>query len=334
MSTEWVVTTVADRVALNPERQGETTFTVTNPTPSQDQAVFEVVAGGGADASWFSVDQPQRHVQGSTSVSYLVKAAVPAQAPPGEYSLQGRVYSAESAPEETSVLSSRVMLEVKPGAPAKRARRAWWPLAVAGAVAVVLIVVAIVASASRGGPPATVAVPNVGPLTADQAKTALEGAGLVFVLKHRFADKPGPLTQSLPPGAQVARGSTVEVVAPAMVTYPTPTAPANGSTVRAGNLPTFSWTQPEPYVSSWLIEMGLTTCYYGDKYQPLCGSLPADDQVARAPSITPTIRLTFRPDSTTTGIFHNGSVFWRVFPVDDFGNRGPSSSYFVLQVNP
>jgi hypothetical protein len=244
------------------------------------------------------------------------------------------VYSAESAPEETSVLSSRVMLEVKPGPQAKRARKPWWILAVAGAVVIVLVVVGIVALASRGGPPATVTVPNVGALTADQAKTAIQSAGLVFVLKHRFAEEPGPLTQSLPAGAQVARGSTVEIIVPSKVTYPTQTAPANGSTVRAGDLPTFTWTQPESYVSSWRVETRLVICYYAGRNEPLCGSLPGPSQVVKGPSLKPTIDLVFRPDSTVIGIYHSGQMIWQVSPVDDFGNSGTSSTYFNLQVNP
>jgi len=57
VSTEWVVTTSSERVALNEQRQGELTFTVTNPTGRADRAVFDVVPGDGADPAWFTVDE-------------------------------------------------------------------------------------------------------------------------------------------------------------------------------------------------------------------------------------------------------------------------------------
>jgi len=77
MPTNWVVTTAAERIALNEAKQGETTFTVTNPGTRADRVVFEPVPGQGADPSWFTVDEPQRRVQPAASVSFLVKAQVP-----------------------------------------------------------------------------------------------------------------------------------------------------------------------------------------------------------------------------------------------------------------
>ena len=40
MATNWVVTTAAERITLDDQRKGETTFTVTNPGPAFDRAVF------------------------------------------------------------------------------------------------------------------------------------------------------------------------------------------------------------------------------------------------------------------------------------------------------
>src|SRR5512139_2138656 len=166
MSTEWVVTTAAERVTLNEQRQGELTFTVTNPTSRADRAVFDVVPGDGADAAWFQVDEPQRAVRGTASVSYLVRAAIPAQTPPGEFAVQGRVYSADSAPEESSVLSSRVLLAVKGAEKPVKKRWPWWIWVVAALVAVVLIVTITLVVSNRGdgpvvAPDGTVAMPDV-----------------------------------------------------------------------------------------------------------------------------------------------------------------------------
>src|SRR5262245_6105291 len=111
MATKWVITTASDRIALDGTGSGETTFTVSNPSARIDRAVFDVVPGDGADAAWFTVDEPQRRVPGNGSVSYLMKVAVPAGATAGAYTVQGRVYSADSAPEEDSVLSGRLAVE-------------------------------------------------------------------------------------------------------------------------------------------------------------------------------------------------------------------------------
>lgn len=153
MTTEWVITSAAERINLGDGNRGEMSFTVTNPATAQDRVVFEVVAGDGASETWFSVEEPQRLVAGGGSVSYMVKVAVPAGAPAGEYWLQGRAYSADSAPEEGSRLSGRVAFTVAPSA---KPKRPWWPYAVAaGLLLVVLAVVGILVFGDDGGDPQT-----------------------------------------------------------------------------------------------------------------------------------------------------------------------------------
>src|SRR5262245_38013157 len=176
MSTEWVVTTAAERIALDGEKRGETTFTVTNPSRRADRAVFEVVPGDGADRNWFSVEDPQRLVRGNASVAYLMKVAIGTSAPPGNYAVQARVYSADSAPEESSVLSGRVMLEVKPEPKPEKKKLPWWWLVVAALVAIVLVVVGVLVFS---GGPEMVAVPDVSKKTEAEATAALRAAGLV-----------------------------------------------------------------------------------------------------------------------------------------------------------
>lgn len=140
MPTPWVVTAGTDTVPLDASRGGEVTFTVTNPGTVQDRAVLDVVPGEGAERSWFTVAEPQRLLPAGNSVSYLVKIAVPPLGPPGSYTVQARVYSADTAPEESSTLSNRVAFTVA-GAPAPK-RRPWWLFAVVGAL--VLVVLAVV----------------------------------------------------------------------------------------------------------------------------------------------------------------------------------------------
>jgi hypothetical protein len=173
MSTPWVVTAGADSVPLDASRGGEVTFTVTNPGPVPDRAVFDLVPGDGAERSWFTVAEPQRPLTPGASVPYLVKVTVPGTAPAGSYTVQARVYSADTAPEESSSLSNRVALTV---AAIDRKPRPWWLLVVAGLVVVVLGVVVwliVRPDPSGDGPPS----PGPGPTTIDFETPPLGGAG-------------------------------------------------------------------------------------------------------------------------------------------------------------
>jgi hypothetical protein len=153
MTTELVITTAAERVKLDGQNRAEITFTVTNSGPEPNRVVFETVPGDGADGTWLSVEEPQRRVDAGASVSYLVRIAVPTGTAAGSYSLQGRAYPADTAPEEGSRLSTRVALDVAPSAkPAKP----WWPYAVAaGLVLVVLAVVGWLVLRGDGKPTGT-----------------------------------------------------------------------------------------------------------------------------------------------------------------------------------
>jgi hypothetical protein len=138
MISELIITAAAERVTLDGQNRAETTFTVTNSGPEPNRVVFETVPGDGADGAWFSVDEPQRLVDANASVPYLVRIAVPAGTTAGSYTLQGRVYPADTAPEEESRLSNRVAFDVAPSA---KPARPWWPYAVAAGLVVVVLAV-------------------------------------------------------------------------------------------------------------------------------------------------------------------------------------------------
>lgn len=237
MATKWVVTTPSDRLVLDNAQRGQTTFTVTNPTDRVDRAVFDVVVADGADAAWFGVDEPQRRVPPSGSVSYLMTAEIPVDAPPGAYSVRGRVYSADSAPEEGSVLSGRVAIEVKDKeAPPKRRLPPWWVFLVAGLTLVVVVVVVLVLVLAGGGPPPEperTIVPDLTRESRSQATINLAVFGLsVGTVRHELADTPDQVVyQSVPGGARVAQGSTVDLVVTTALAPPKPTAPKENSTV-------------------------------------------------------------------------------------------------------
>jgi hypothetical protein len=153
--TEWAVTAAAPQLLLDPSNRAEMTFTVTNPGDAPDRAVFLVEPEGNVPRSWFTVAEPQRRVPPHGSTSYLVAVTVPPNTPPGDYAFLGCVYSANTAPEESSRRSGRVTFAVRP---AEQPKRPWWPYAVAaGLVLVVLVVAGWLVFRPRGTTPAAVA---------------------------------------------------------------------------------------------------------------------------------------------------------------------------------
>lgn len=156
--TEWAVVAAAPQVLLDVANRAEMTFTVTNPGDAPDRAVFLVEPEEGAPRSWFTVAEPQRLVPPRGSVSYLVTVAVPPGTPAATYALRGCVYSANTAPEESSRRSGRVTFAVRP---VEKPKRPWWPYAVAaGLVLVVLAVTGWLVFRPRATSPAAVTSPS------------------------------------------------------------------------------------------------------------------------------------------------------------------------------
>src|SRR5262245_55984752 len=120
MTTDWAVTTAAERIKLDSERKNSTLFTVSNPGRAADRVVFDVLPGEGAAEDWFQVEQPQRLVKGGDSVSYIVRTTVPAGVADGTYSYQALVYSADVPPEENSRLSGRITFDLVNPKPPKK----------------------------------------------------------------------------------------------------------------------------------------------------------------------------------------------------------------------
>lgn len=242
MPTKWVITTPSDHIALDDTQRGQTTFTVTNPTDKLDRVVFDIVPGDDADPSWFSIDEPQRRVPPNGSVSYLMTAEIPTDAPPGTYSVRGRVYSADSAPEEGSVLSGRLAVEVKPKAEPVKRRLPWWVFVVAGLVVVVLVVVLVLVFTSGGGKPTpepsrslgpSVKVPDLNHQSQAQATTNLGVFGLtVGTVRHVQSSTPDQVVyQSVAGGSTVPRDTSVDLVVTAALVAPTPTLPKANAVV-------------------------------------------------------------------------------------------------------
>ena len=142
MTSPWTISAAAERVELDAAGKAEATFTVTNNGPVDQRMVFDVVTADNADRSWFTVAQPQVMAKHGGSFTFLVAIAVPAGTAAGPTWFAGRAYSAEAAPEETAVVSDRVVCEVLPSAvPPPWWKRWWWVIVVAALALVTLGVV-------------------------------------------------------------------------------------------------------------------------------------------------------------------------------------------------
>jgi PASTA domain len=349
MSTHWAITNAAERIVLDDQKQGETTFTVSNPTSKADRAVLDVVTGAGTDQSWFSVADPQRLVTASGSVAYLVKVAVAADAAPGPHWIQGRVYSADSAPEESSVLSGRIFVDVAAPVPAAKPRP-WWIIAVAALV--VLVVVGVVSwvlvrgkgepapaaaakpspaassSPSRSAPPSPAVVPNLVSLTEKQATDALTAVGFT-VGKVRHRQDPahaGKVLEQTPAAATAASGTKVDLVVAVSLAAPAITSPANGGSFGRGSSVDVRWDQAEAWVGAWQVNTSKQTCYFyiGHEYR--------DCRFDGQASVTVTSRtynasfsMSYQP-LLNLGWYNTGPVRAGVAAVDDFGAAGPSAT--------
>jgi hypothetical protein len=357
MSTKWVVTAAAERVTLDQTRTGETTFTVTNPDGVADRVVFDPVAGDGAEPDWFIVDEPQRLVRGGASVSYLMKVAIPAESPPGTYAVQGRVYSADSAPEESSVLSPRVMLEVPaPPEPTKRRWPWWWWLVAAGLVLVLLIGVGVLVFGGGGddqtAPPTPAADPQgeevvmpdlLGMSERDALRTLSELGLTVRPIRYRHDPERADqvVAQSIDPDSAVSAEAVVDLEVAVALTAPAVTAPTGVPVIEPdAETPTLEWDAGASPARRWQVSWSREQCFFrspvlftGPSRAVEACRFPEADGLALADTTSFTPELSFTAPMfaySQTGDFHTGWVRWQVAPLDDFGVPGPASepAYF------
>lgn len=340
MTTKWVVTTATDRIPLDEQRRGETAFTVTNPGRAADRAVFEVVPGTGAERSWFTVEDPQRLVRSSASVSYVMKVAVSPAAPPGTYEVKGRVYSSDAPPEEDFVDSNRVVLEVKPAPKPEPKKRPWWLIVVVALVVLVLgVVIWLVARGDEPAPPPAGdgTVPIVTGRTEAEATALLRDAGLkVGTVRHKHdAGKPeAVLEQSLPAGAKLPPDTAVNLVVQVRMSAPTVKAPANGTLFAPGAAaPTLEWEQAEAWPTKWHVLVQQEYCtVVTASVKLLCTYKNAVAVFVPAKSLKPPVDVVSRPTAGATGAYATGWVIWQVTPIDDFDNRGtPVTGVFQMR---
>lgn len=351
--SDWIVTTSVERVSLDDQRQAKVTFSVQNMRPVITDTTVVVITDETAK-SWFTVTRPTRPLDPGAVAPFDVEIVVPADAPGGEYAFQGKAYSFNDAAEERPGISSRVLLEVPAVAPPRPKFKLWWLAIPAALVLIAATVVTVVvttrsdptphASPTAEGP--TVAVPNLAGLAEPDAVAALEQAGLIPSVKHRH-DPPnaGTVTQSVPAGTEVARGATIELIFAVALTAPTDLSPANGTrippvphTPAMAVLPAnasvavpveLSWTQSEPYVTTWLVAISHQLCAARDGSLVATGAVYGPVETVTTPSFSTT--RYFRGPQSGSAIYSCGDEIWQVGPIDDFGNLGPvaAGSYAV-----
>lgn len=334
MATHWEISAAGvERVELKPSGTtetpapslGELQFTVTNNGPVEDRAVFEIVAGDGAQKAWFAVGEPLLAVPAGKSVPFLTKITIPAGTPAGSFWLQGRVYSADTAPEESSRLSERITGDVPPTMIKKS--KPWWLIAVAALVVIVLGVVGWLVLR----PPAESAVPDLTGLTQEEAVARLSESGLA-IGQVRRRQQPGSerrvIAQSLAVGAKTPAGSTVDLTVTVQLAAPKLISPPNHQQFPMGTqTPPLQWEQV-PDAAGYNVRREREICNKGFnfncRFQLITNMnvtdptwLPGDDKV-------PPLRF----PSRATGL-----VRWQVAALDDFKDPGPSSGVFEYVIS-
>ena len=186
MTSPWTVSASTDRVELDPAGKAEATFTVTNQGPTDQRLVFDVVPGENTERAWFAVAEPQVLVPHGQSAPFLVRLGVPAGAAAGARWFAGRAYSADRAPEETSVVSDRVAVEIKPTVAPVPWWRKWWWVFVVGAL--VLVVVAVVLFLLLGGDEPTPTAESTPPTTTPAAPTVVREAKAIVLVPGGLID--------------------------------------------------------------------------------------------------------------------------------------------------
>ncbi|OKH86043.1 hypothetical protein EB75_04730 [Mycobacterium sp. ST-F2] len=207
--TAWQISPATERVELA-GGQAEVVFTVTNPGPVDTRATVDIVGSEQAQASWFTVAEPQQVIPHGGSKQFTATVKPGEKAPAGTHWLSGRVYSADAAPEEDSVTSNRVTFEIKPP-PEKPKSKDWlWALIAGGVLVLVIIVVMVTLMTRRSG----VEVPDVVGKPQAQAEQMLKDNGLVPKAAQQPSDavaNGNVISQDPTAGASAKKDSTVTI---------------------------------------------------------------------------------------------------------------------------
>ena len=174
---KWQIGESGTAFALDPQGQGEVTFTVTNASTAADRAVLKVNPLDGAADGWFTVTEPMRSVAAGASVVFPVALTVPESVAAGTYGLQGVAYSADTDPSETSATSKRVSVTVGTPAATPHKGMPWWVYVAIGAAVLLVVIVLAVLLLGGGGDDSASTSPETTETTAPTETTATTAGG-------------------------------------------------------------------------------------------------------------------------------------------------------------
>ena len=174
MPNEFVIQAPTNSLQLDAKRQAEFAYTVFNASgrPLRAQAIIRTTPPGGE--GWFNLAPAERDFPISHAEQYKLQIAVPPTTPAGSYTFAlDMVWEGAGEPEQRTVAGQSVTFEVSQ--PEKKTTP-WWIYALAGGglLLIIGVVVAVILINRKVG------VPDLATMTADQAKTALERAGLTL----------------------------------------------------------------------------------------------------------------------------------------------------------
>ncbi len=154
MANPFAITAASNTILLDSQRQGQTTFTVTNLLGRPLRGRARLVTQQPDAAPWLSIiGEAERDLPIAGTQQYGVQVTVPASGPAGSYSFRLDMIGVEN-PDELFTEGPTVSFSV-PEPEVKKPWPSWLPYAVIGGVVVLILVVIVVIVATRP-PPATI----------------------------------------------------------------------------------------------------------------------------------------------------------------------------------
>src|SRR5262245_50513830 len=98
----FTITTAVPTARLDPTRNGQVAYTVTNTAGRDLAARARVVVEGGAEQGWFTLAEPQRQSPVDSTQQFTVRLAVPLAAAPGTYRFRLDVLGVEDPDEDAA----------------------------------------------------------------------------------------------------------------------------------------------------------------------------------------------------------------------------------------
>ena len=141
MANEYAITAAADRVSLDTNRRGQTTFTISNRTSHPLPTRARIVTQRPEVSAWFTVHEPERTLPPSETQQFTVSIAVPATAQAGDYAFRLDAIGVENPDEQHAQGQSVVVAVPAPVVTSKGFP--WWIFAVGGLVLLVALVAVV-----------------------------------------------------------------------------------------------------------------------------------------------------------------------------------------------